>query len=165
MSARTKLTVFYLVAIAALLILLVIDVMFVHPHYHWWYHETPAMEIVMGLAGALLLMLVSLALGEALLWKTTCSMLLEPEMVGPGNETATVKRWLVDTEEAVKAGQPLAILETDRGSPNTLKSPHDGEVSKIFIEEDGVAILGETLIDLTVSKHAMGHGEKEADHA
>ncbi|MFZ5943942.1 MAG: hypothetical protein ACOYVD_07510 [Bacillota bacterium] len=51
------------ISIAALIVSLVVEVLFVHPHAKFWWHEFIGFDIIYGFLGCLLLMGVSKGLG------------------------------------------------------------------------------------------------------
>jgi len=129
----------------------------------FWFHKPFGFETWFGFLGALLLMFFSLGLGEHFLWHTTCSVPLSQKHVGFGYKLAKVRTWLVDDGTIVKEGDPLVKLETDRGKPITVSAPMQGTVSKCFVDPGEEVRVGETVVNLRVSKHAMH--DKEGSHA
>lgn len=60
--------------------------------------------------------------------------------LGEGIEKATVSYWYFKQGEAVKEGQDIVELATDKATFN-LPSPHSGKLSKIFFKEgDSVGV-------------------------
>lgn len=66
--------------------------------------------------------------------------------LGNGVDTAVVQEWLVGVGEAVKEGEPVVVVETDKATSD-LESPVTGTLAAV-LAEDGVEIaVGDVLAE------------------
>ena len=49
----------YILAAAAMAVALVAEILFAHPHYHEWWHTMPGFDILFGLVGCSVLIIVA----------------------------------------------------------------------------------------------------------
>ncbi len=159
--------IYMFAAIGIVLVVLYELVLVEYHHVSMPWHDFFVFDTLFGFVGALLLMFFSLGLGEYFLWRPTCSVPLGEQHTGSGYNSAIVRSWLVELGGNVEEGQPVVELETDRGLRFTVDAPKPGRVSKCFFDPGDQVRLGETVVDLHVSKHAMhGHDKsEEGSHA
>ncbi len=158
----------YMAVGAGIVLVFLVDLILVHPHHVYFdWHGWKGFEIAFGFVGALVLMFFSLGLGEYFLWNTTCSVPFSEKDSGFGYKSAKVRTWLKKCGDKVEQGEPIIELETLRGVRFTVDAPLAGRVSKCFFDPGEEINIGETVVDMHVSKHAMhamAHGE-EGSHA
>ncbi len=68
---------------------------------------------------------------------------------------ARVVKWLVDAGAAVRKGDPLVEIETDKVTV-VLQAPDSGVLDRIVVAEDGVASAGDVLGIIVTAGRAAG---------
>jgi hypothetical protein len=126
-----------------------------HPHFPW--DRVPGFYGLFGVLAGLALIGIALGLGNFFLWRPTVSVQLAESLVADGVTQAVLKSWQVQPDAAVKKGDALLVLRTDKGDV-TVDAPVDGIVRKLFYYPEDIVDVGWTLADLQVSKHVMHHG-------
>ncbi len=143
----------YLIVFAGLAICLFLEIFFpdhhhvLYPWHEWWWFD-----IVYGFVGCVAIVFISKAIGKSLLWKVTYSLPLLESDVGYGAKGATVKKWFVAEGQTVNENQPLVELETDTKKIITASATRPGKVLRLFLDPEESLRVGETLVDLQVSK-------------
>ena len=131
-----------------------------HPHFAW--DKIPGFYGLFGIGAGLALIGIALGLGNFFLWRPTWSVQLDESLVADGIKEVTLKKWNVQLKDAVKKGDALMALSTEKGDV-TVKAPMDGVVQKMFYHPEDTIDVGWTLVDLKVSAHVMHHGP-DGDH-
>lgn len=156
---------YYTMIVVVLGLICLVDILFPdHHHAVFGWHKIGGFDAVYGFLGCLALIAVSLGLGKLFLWRDTFSVLLTEELVGSWTTKATVVEWLVEEGDTLEDDQPLVELETDRGILITALWPHTGKVATRFVDVGDQVRLGETLVNIRVSKKLAkelgDHGEE-----
>ena len=136
-----------------------------HHHIVFPWHQVPGFDVFFGFVGCLALMIGSLALGDWLLWRDTCSVIVVAADVGDSFERGSVAELHVAPGDAVTAGQALAVLEAG-DERHTVHAPYPGTVAEIYTDVNEAVVLGETVLNLRVTKRTaeqMHHDSADAD--
>lgn len=86
--------------------------------------------------------------------------MIVPKSGGVTSTKAVVVRWLKQEGDAVKPGDPLVELETEKVSYE-LESPAAGVLLKIIAQEAAEVPVGDPLCQIGESKHTLTPSQKK----
>ncbi len=81
--------------------------------------------------------------------------------IGEGLEEGTILQWYVKKGQAVKTGDNLVQMETDKVVAD-IPSPRDGTIVALFGEVGEIAIVGEPLVEIEIEGVHGEEAQKEA---